>query len=313
VIEDHRSPWDLIKEQLHKQLSVENYENWIAHTRFAGIDGKTMVAAVPDRQTANFLAEEYGQRINALAASLGLGLERVEFTAEPSTRALSASASAPELTNGNGHGDLESPIMLNPKFTFETFVVGACNQFAHAAAQSVAINPSRAYNPLYIYGGVGMGKTHLMHAIGRALLARGHMRIIYTTSERFTNEVITGIKHERMSQLRERYRSADVLLIDDIQTLGSKERTQEEFFSHLQRTPRCPEANRYLQRLPAAGDHGSCGSSAVALRVGPHGRHPASRSGNQDRHPRQESRVRRNPSSARRLDVHRAKDQVERA
>ncbi len=228
--EDRRSPWDLIKDQLQKQLSVENYANWIAHTKFAGIDGKTMLAAVPDRQTANFLTEEYGQRINALAAALGLGLERVEFTAESSARAVSASVSGPELTNGNGHGDLESPILLNPKFTFETFVVGSCNQFAHAAAQSVAINPSRAYNPLYIYGGVGMGKTHLMHAIGRALLARGQMRIIYTTSERFTNEVITGIKHERMSQLRERYRSADVLLIDDIQTLGSKERTQEEFF-----------------------------------------------------------------------------------
>lgn len=189
-----------------------------------------MLATVPDRQTANFLAEEYGQKINSLAASLGLGLDRVEFTAEPATRTRSASAPVPEFTNGNGYRDLESPITLNPKFTFETFVVGACNQFAHAAAQSVAINPSRAYNPLYIYGGVGMGKTHLMHAVGRALLARGQMRIIYTTSERFTNEVISGIKHERMSQLRERYRSADVLLIDDIQTLGSKERTQEEFF-----------------------------------------------------------------------------------
>jgi chromosomal replication initiator protein len=109
-------------------------------------------------------------------------------------------------------------------------VVGASNQFAHAAAQSVAMNPSRSYNPLYIYGGVGMGKTHLMHAIGRALTVRGRTRVIYTTSERFTNEVISGIKHERMPQLRARYRTADVLLIDDIQSLGSKERTQEEFF-----------------------------------------------------------------------------------
>ncbi len=130
----------------------------------------------------------------------------------------------------NDQSEIESPITLNPRFTFESFVVGACNQFAHAAAQSVAMNPSRSYNPLFIYGGVGMGKTHLMHAIGRALMARGRMRIIYTTSERFTNEVVTGIKHERMPQLRARYRTADVLLIDDIQSLGSKERTQEEFF-----------------------------------------------------------------------------------
>ena len=133
-------------------------------------------------------------------------------------------------SDSDEQSEIESPITLNPQFTFESFVVGACNQFAHAAAQSVAMNPSRSYNPLFIYGGVGMGKTHLMHAIGRALMARGRMRIIYTTSERFTNEVVTGIKHERMPQLRARYRTADVLLIDDIQSLGSKERTQEEFF-----------------------------------------------------------------------------------
>jgi chromosomal replication initiator protein len=126
--------------------------------------------------------------------------------------------------------ETEPPVMLNPRFTFESFVVGACNQFAHAAAQSVAANPSRSYNPLFIYGGTGMGKTHLMHAIGRSLMARGQLRIVYTTSERFTNEVVTGIKYERMPQLRARYRSADVLLIDDIHSLGSKERTQEEFF-----------------------------------------------------------------------------------
>jgi chromosomal replication initiator protein len=125
---------------------------------------------------------------------------------------------------------MESPVSLNPKFTFESFVVGASNQFAHAAAQAVAMDPSRRYNPLYLYGGVGMGKTHLMHAIGRALITRGSTRVIYTTSERFTNEVVSGIKHGKMPQLRARYRTADVLLIDDIQSLGSKDRTQEEFF-----------------------------------------------------------------------------------
>jgi len=236
VIEDHRSPWDLIKEQLQSRLTPANYENWIERTTFGGLDGKIMLATAPDRQTAQFLVEEFGDQINQLAVSLGLGLERVEFNVKSNGH-----APVTAVHNGDGvfhngenalhnNGELESPITLNPKFTFESFVVGSCNQFAHAAAQSVAINPSRAYNPLFIYGGVGMGKTHLMHAIGRALLARGRMRIIYTTSERFTNEVITGIKHERMPQLRARYRSADVLLIDDIQSLGSKERTQEEFF-----------------------------------------------------------------------------------
>src|SRR3954452_20117868 len=128
--------------------------------------------------------------------------------------------------------DLESGTSsLNPKFTFESFVVGACNQFAHAAAKSVATNPSRSYNPLFLYGGVGMGKTHLMHAIGRELMDRhGTMRIIYTSSERFMNEMISCIRTERMSHFHQRYRSADVLLVDDIQLLGNKERTQEEFF-----------------------------------------------------------------------------------
>src|SRR3984885_10936016 len=230
VIEEHRSPWDLIKEELRKSLSAESFENWIARTRFAGIEGKTMLATAPDRQTAAFLVEEYGREINTLAVGLGLGLERVEFSAEASNRTPGMPGSLPGSHNGDGHSEIESPFSLNPSFTFESFVVGSCNQFAHAAAQSVAMNPSRSYNPLFIYGGVGMGKTHLMHAIGKALMARGRMRIIYTTSERFTNEVISGIKHERMPQLRDRYRTADVLLIDDIQSLGSKERTQEEFF-----------------------------------------------------------------------------------
>jgi chromosomal replication initiator protein len=120
---------------------------------------------------------------------------------------------------------------LNPKFTFDSFVVGTCNQFAAAAAKSVADNPSRSYNPLFLYGGVGMGKTHLMHAIGRQLIDRfGCMRIIYTSSERFMNEMIACIRTERMPQFHQRYREADALLIDDIQLLGNKERTQEEFF-----------------------------------------------------------------------------------
>jgi chromosomal replication initiator protein len=146
-----------------------------------------------------------------------LAIERVEY-ALPSPREPS---------------DFEAPPVssLNPKFTFDSFVVGACNQFAHAAARSVATNPSRSYNPLFIYGGVGMGKTHLMHAIGRALINNhASMRIIYTSSERFMNDMITCIRLDRMPQFHDRYRSADVLLVDDIQLIGNKDRTQEEFF-----------------------------------------------------------------------------------
>lgn len=221
---DHRTPWDLIREQLEKKLNAEAIENWITRTKFAAIEGRTLVVSAPDAATARILREEYGPDIRMLAVQLGMGLNNVDFVAERTTVSPGLPGTfdeSPEIT---------SPMALNPKFTFESFVVGDCNQFAHAAAHSVATNPSRSYNPLFLYGGVGMGKTHLMHAIGRALTARGKIRIIYTTSEKFTNEVISGIKHERMPQLRARYRSVDVLLIDDIQSLGTKERTQEEFF-----------------------------------------------------------------------------------
>jgi chromosomal replication initiator protein len=217
--EENRNPWDSIKEQLRKRLSSESFENWIKRTKFAGLEGKNLLVTVPDRHTIALIADEYGRQIDTLAATLGF--DRVQFMAEVAN-------STPGMPGSQTES--ESPVTLNPRFTFDNFVVGACNQFAHAAAQSVAANPSRSYNPLFIYGGTGMGKTHLMHAIGRSLMARGQLRIVYTTSERFTNEVVTGIKYERMPQLRARYRSADVLLIDDIHSLGSKERTQEEFF-----------------------------------------------------------------------------------
>ena len=120
---------------------------------------------------------------------------------------------------------------INFKFNFDNFVVGPCNQFAHAAAKAVATMPARSYNPLFIYGGVGMGKTHLMHAIGRSLVENyAGMRIVYTTSERFMNQMINCIKLDRMPQFHQYFRSADVLLVDDIQMIGGKERTQEEFF-----------------------------------------------------------------------------------
>src|SRR5580693_9877636 len=117
VIEDQRSPWDLIKEQLQKKLSAESFENWIARTKFAGIEGKTMLATAPDRQTAAFLVEEYGQQINALAAGLGLGLERVEFSAQAASRTPGMPGSANGYQNGDGHNEIESPITLNPNFT----------------------------------------------------------------------------------------------------------------------------------------------------------------------------------------------------
>lgn len=171
---------------------------------------------------------EYGEPVRAALAALGLPYRRVVYEistiSEAPVRRINGTPLPEEMfTSPIGH--------LNSKFTFEKFVVGSCNQFAHAAAQAVATNPSRSYNPLFIYGGVGMGKTHLMHAIGRALLDNHpSMRIVYTSSERFMNEMINCIRMERMPMFHQHYRSADVLLIDDIQILGGKERTQEEFF-----------------------------------------------------------------------------------
>src|SRR5689334_7447406 len=219
------NPWEQIKQQLEAVLSAESYRNWVSRTSFGHLDGGMLHVSVPDDENKAWIETEYANQVNAIIRKLNLPVHMVLY--EPSGPQKEQAAPGTERET-----EYAPPInQLNPRFTFDTFVVGACNQFAHAAARSVATNPSRSYNPLFLYGGVGMGKTHLMHAIGRALMTNSAgMRIIYTSSERFTNEVVSGIRLERMPQLRQRYRSADVLLIDDIQLLGSKERTQEEFF-----------------------------------------------------------------------------------
>ncbi len=204
-------------------MSQESYENWLRGTSFAGLTGDTLFVSVPDRETRAWLETEYLALIRAGLKELALPIAQVMFETGPAKASTVVPADA-------GEPDARQTA-LNPKFTFETFVVGACNQFAAAAAKQVAENPSRSYNPLFLYGGVGMGKTHLMHAIGRKLTDRfATMRIIYTSSERFMNEMISCIRTDRMQQFHQRYREADVLLIDDIQLLGTKERTQEEFF-----------------------------------------------------------------------------------
>jgi chromosomal replication initiator protein len=215
--------WDQLRGYLQQKVSQESYENWLKGTCFAGLDGDTLFVSVPNPETGAWLETEFGLMVRNGIRDLGLPIQKIAYEAQPSR----GHAVAVMETN-----DLEAPTNpLNPKFTFDTFVVGACNQFAHAAARSVATNPSRSYNPLFLYGGVGMGKTHLMHAIGRELTDQfGSMRVIYTSSERFMNEMIACIRTDRMQQFHQRYREADVLLIDDIQVLGNKERTQEEFF-----------------------------------------------------------------------------------
>src|SRR5690349_6737095 len=219
--------WDQIRTNLQNKVSAEGFDNWLKATSFLSEENGTLTVAVPDRDTRSWLETEYAQRIQDCCRELRLPVRQLIYQVDavrPPSPAPAPDAPVPDLDSTN--------TSLNPKFTFETFVVGACNQFAHAAAKAVATNPiSHSYNPLFLYGGVGMGKTHLMHAIGRELVNRfGTMKIIYTSSERFMNEMIACIRTDRMPQFHQRYREADVLLVDDIQMLGNKERTQEEFF-----------------------------------------------------------------------------------
>ena len=218
--------WDQLQNYLRQRVSHEAYENWLKGTSSIGVEGDILLVSVPDRETRAWIETEYGGLVKSGIRDLALPIRRVSFEAQVTGIAHQLATSAVD----NGEVEYRSN-SLNPRFTFQSFVVGSCNQFAAAAAKSVAENPSHSYNPLFLYGGVGMGKTHLMHAIGRELIDRyATMRVIYTSSERFMNEMIACIRTERMQQFHQRYREADVLLIDDIQLLGNKERTQEEFF-----------------------------------------------------------------------------------
>ncbi len=217
--------WDQIKQYLETRISTEAYRNWVQKTDYEGQEENRLRVRVPDDVTKQWLEQEFGDHIRSAIRDLSLPIREVQYELGSSQHASRSGSDGSPLV-------FASPItQLNPKFSFDNFVVGSCNQFAHAAARAVASTPSRSYNPLFIYGGTGMGKTHLMHAIGRSLL-QDHltMRIVYTASERFMNEMITCIKSDRMGAFHRHYRSADVLLIDDIQILAGKERTQEEFF-----------------------------------------------------------------------------------
>jgi chromosomal replication initiator protein len=219
--------WDQIRTYIQAKVSTESYGNWLKGTSFQGMDDSILLVLVPDRDTLVWLETEYAAIVRSAIRELGLPVTRVVYEARPEAGVRTPVVPAEE----PGQEPESGANTLNPKFTFESFVVGSCNQFAHAAARSVATNPSRSYNPLFLYGGVGMGKTHLLHAIGRSLMEHFcSMRVIYTSSERFMNEMISCIRTERMQQFHQRYREADVLLIDDVQVLGNKERTQEEFF-----------------------------------------------------------------------------------
>ncbi|MGE5568621.1 MAG: chromosomal replication initiator protein DnaA [Rhodospirillales bacterium] len=221
--------WELIKKEIATKLSTESFHNWFAQTSMRHSEYDALWVSVPNEAAKDYIEQEYGELVSSVIGELQLPVRRIIYETP---------ADAPDRTATSSPAVVEPEFLfqspatqLNSRFTFDSFVVGSCNQFAHAAARAVAMKPSRQYNPLFIYGGVGMGKTHLMHAIGRSLLDNyASMRIVYTSSERFMNEMITCIRLQRMPLFHQHYRRADVLLIDDIQVLSRKEATQDEFF-----------------------------------------------------------------------------------
>jgi chromosomal replication initiator protein len=218
--------WDEVLAKIEQKLNRHSFATWFRPTNHVLQHGQTLVVSVPSPSFRDWLTKNYSAVIAEALSELGHAGLRVIFEV-PGDRREPAAPQAPLATQEAS----ASPPLLNPKYTFETFVVGASNQFAHAASRAVAEIPSKSYNPLFIYGGVGLGKTHLMHAIGHYILARGRqLNLLYISTDRFINEMINAIRFDRLPAFRQKYRAIDVLLVDDIQFIAGKDRTQEEFF-----------------------------------------------------------------------------------
>jgi chromosomal replication initiator protein len=241
---DARQVWRAALGELQVSLSPANFETWLRYTQLVDVDEQRFRIAVPNGFAKDWLESRYRSLISqTLARIVGYSVQ-VEFVigptpespAEPeaATPLVATSGPAPrqqvrvEPTRVGGEG---GTTFINPRYTFANFIVGSANRLAHAASLSVAERPGHAYNPLFLYGGVGLGKTHLMHAIGNQVIAKfPRKRVVYATSEKFTNEFIASIQQGKIDEFRARYRRIDLLLIDDIQFIADKERTQEEFF-----------------------------------------------------------------------------------
>ena len=221
--------WERVVARIETKINRHSFYTWFKPAALVDDDGQVITVRVPNGE---WLMKHYSAVIADALAEIGRAGSEVRFvpeTSEPHPAAMDAAApppeEAPELPPVTSLGG------LNPRYSFDTFVVGPSNQFAEAACRAVAEAPSRSYNPLFIYGGVGLGKTHLMHAIGHYVLTHHrNSRLTYISSERFMNEMINAVKNDRIFEFRERYRSVDVLLVDDVQFLAGKEGTQTEFF-----------------------------------------------------------------------------------
>jgi chromosomal replication initiator protein len=224
--------WSKALSEIEKKISKPSFETWLKSTKAHSLKGDTLVITAPNEFARDWLESRYQHLIadtiyeltgEELSIKFIIPQNQHEEDYEiPSARKVKKSDDEPSEWPQN---------MLNPKYTFDTFVIGSGNRFAHAASLAVAEAPAKAYNPLFIYGGVGLGKTHLMHAIGHYVLEHNpSAKVVYLSSEKFTNEFINSIRDNKAVDFRNKYRNVDVLLIDDIQFLAGKEQTQEEFF-----------------------------------------------------------------------------------
>lgn len=216
--------WSQVLARIEQVVDRTEYDTWLAPTRFVSQHGDTIDIDVPSQRYVDEIRERFGARIRGLLNEVSPEKVQVHFLVSNRTLDDLPQVMAPPIA--------ELPMaVFNPRYKFDTFVIGNSNQLAYAASKSIAENPSGSFNPLFIYGGAGLGKTHLIQAIGQQLRSdRPQMKVVYMSADTFVTELITSIRYDRMQVFRDKYRSVDALLLDDIQFIAGKERTQEEFF-----------------------------------------------------------------------------------
>lgn len=225
--------WTATLEKIEEKISKPSFDTWLKNTKAEKLEEDTLVVSAPNEFARDWLEGRYTQLIDDILVDItGANLSTQFIIPESQEQVDEIDAAPKKVPSMKNNGVFDAPkTMLNSKYTFDTFVIGSGNRFAHAASLAVAEAPAKAYNPLFIYGGVGLGKTHLMHAIGHYVQDHNpEAKVVYLSSEKFTNEFINAIMDNKATSFRNKYRSIDVLLIDDIQFLAGKEQTQEEFF-----------------------------------------------------------------------------------
>src|SRR5262245_377041 len=223
--------WDQVLARIETKVNRHSFYTWFRPTTLLADGGGALTIRVPNPLFKDWLTKHYAVVLTEALAEVRRPGAGLIFVSEGAAAAPAPGGVANEVESQAMDGPVVTPAGLNPRYTFDTFIVGSSNQFAHAACRAVAEAPSRSYNPLFIYGGVGLGKTHLMHAVGHYVLQHDpSLKLTYISSERFMNEMINAVRYDRVIDFRERYRSVDVLLVDDIQFLAGKEGTQTEFF-----------------------------------------------------------------------------------